>query len=48
MTQLLDDIAEFFWQIDSLGKIDDHDQFIQKAKPIIKDLINNIRQGGAL
>ncbi len=45
---LLDELAEFFWEIDALGKTDNKDEFVGKAKPIIKKLIQQIRNGGAL
>jgi hypothetical protein len=48
MTQLLDELAEFFWEIDALGKTDNKEEFLLKAKPIIKSLIESIRQGGNL
>ena len=45
---LLDDLAEFFWSIDSIGKYDDKDKFMEEAKPLIKELVLKIRGGGPL
>lgn len=48
MTILLDEIAEFFWEIDAIGKADDKEKFMEDAKPLIKEMILKIRGGGAL
>ena len=43
---LIDDFAELFWEIDSLGKLDNKQEFILKVKPLLRDLILKIRSGG--